>query len=366
MTFLSIKKTLSYVISQFLSRRYEARSLAFTYLSQDPSHLSLAHISSGVEASIDKKRGTQEVLYISAIAHLIYRELKVADNSAVSNLTLLDISNRVVSLLESDKKNAKTKLINSKKRHSSCELDHKDVDYFANFQLWEKFVIETSRPGWLGFYLPKSELINWLDRLDAQLSDFIAHYVDTAQTDSVNQTPHQTPILLSASLSSPKPTKDSRVWQAQYTYGRCCSLLRQWNAQVDQPYRVTNDTAFFSQHVLTAWNSSPESEDSWVTQYPVVHHLIELIDLVECDLFWIPYRYPSEQYFLLLKSVSQMCQSFELFLSSYIAGYASLSAQSPPKEKQRFQAYFTLVSIVQKTLRILLSRCLGVHAPEIL
>ncbi|MFK8185926.1 MAG: hypothetical protein AB8B99_21320 [Phormidesmis sp.] len=98
--------------------------------------------------------------------------------------------------------------------------------------------------------------------------------------------------------------------------------------------------------------------------HQVIHALAALLDLAENDLFWIPYRWPSKQYFLLLGSTGQLCQSFERFLSVDLSNFGEVNVRSSAATKSRFQANFTLALIVQKTLKVLLERCLGIVAPS--
>ena len=267
-----------------------------------------------------------------------------------------DVSKQIVNQLE----NSKSKSLNNKRNHKICEADHKAIDDFIVSKLWGEFEIRTQEAGWVTFCLSETGLSLWLTHLNSQLNYFINHYLEvpTGQsTQLISIDSIQNGVIQDA------PLEDERVWQAQYAHGRGCSLLRLWNAQVDERYRVTMNTAIALEDLPSAIAREQNRDRSASAQQQVIHTLITLLDLAESDLFWIPYRYPSKQYFLLLKAVCQLCQSFEQFLAIDLSGFGQVNPQAAASTKSNFQARFALVSIVQKTLKVLLVRCLGISAP---
>ena len=346
MTFLSLKGMLTFGLSQLLFSNREENTVHFTAF----SHNRWQETLTWAEIPMYKKISAAEVLYSSAILlRIINSESTLSTNANVKNgdstLTLSDISKQIVSEL----RNGKSKLINNQKKHNCCEPDHNNVDIFLISKLWDEFEIETHPTGWMSFCFSDAGVQTWLTHLNGQLSIFMS------RLSCQMHTPPSEPLL-----------GDLRVWQMQYMHGRCCALLRQWNAQVSPDYQVKNDTSFQRGGVERGDRNSIQqaSAASTTAHRQVVHALVTLIDLAECDLFWIPYRWPSEQYFLLLKAGCQLCRSFEQFLSMDLSGFGAISDASAAIAKRNFQARFLLTLVVQKTLRVIMERCLGIIAPK--
>lgn len=330
---------LVYGLSQILLNEHEGITSRFINF----SHADILSIADEFEIPISRGTSTSEVFYVSAIPQLMFKDKYVRQS-----LTLSDVSDQVLNQLI----NQKSKLLNTDRNHKSCERDHKVVDNFVVSQLWDELKIETKRSGWVSFHLSVVGVNLWLKHLNTELSNLTNHFLDQ---------PEKAP----SNLSAPPLLDDPQVWQAQYTHARCCSLIRLWNAQVDGPYQVRNDTDWVARD-MTANNSDRrrwEPPQSASARKSVIYALITLLDLAESDLFWIPYRWPSKQYFLLLNAVIPLCQAFEQFLAIDLSGFGNVNILSETAVKCNFQVSFTLALIVEKTLKVLLEGCLGVDAP---
>ena len=345
MTFISLKALLIEGIIQSLFSQYEAGSLGFTYPLCDGSMAPPAW----AEVPLSKKTAVSEVLYTSAISHLLF-----AEKNRFQSISLLTVTEENVVQL----RKSKFKTINNKEKHQVCELDHTGLNNSVVSQLWNELAIETKRSGWIAFRLSEAGLIDWLVHLKHQLGSLqgLLCYRE---------------ISSHAHASAAGLTSDNRVWQLQYTYSRCRCLLRLWNQQVDAQYQVKNDTPLCLPPLLCCESDSLGRGRRRVshrthrsTCLQVVHSLIEALDYAECDLFWIPYRYPSKQYFLLLKAVAQLCQSLSLFMAEDLSGFGQINASSPASAKREFQARFGLLLVAQEALKVLMDRGLGLECIE--
>lgn len=385
MTFLSLKGTLIYALRQVLFSADEESSLHFTDFLYNGSFAT----SDWLEIPLTQKEQTADVLYISAIPQMLRRREKANLPHTPANL-----SKYIVNQL----RNSKSKLLNNERKHKSCDQDHKAINNSIVSQLWDEFEIGTQRAGWISFRLSKGGVSLWLRHLNERLSDFINHLLEQPHFSSQSG-------QISSETALNSPQNDPQIWHAQYIHGRCCCLLRIWNAQVETDYQVKNkmpleiaemivattEGAILKQNQSSSAQQSPPQNRStkYLTEpsassesaslsslsrgHPsrghlsrrgqVIHDLVALVDLAESDLFWIPYRWPSKQYFLLLKAICQLCQSFEQFLAVDLSQFGKMNKMSSIVTKRHFQANFALALIIQKTLKILLERGFGVPAP---
>jgi len=347
-TFLSLKETLFYGLTHLLFSKHEGEPSHFT----DFLHSNASTTTGQLEIPLSKKVSASEILYVSAIPQQLFNRGRIAGENANPKVALSDVSKQIVSQL----RNNKSKIINNAKKHRCCERDHKDINIFIISQLWDAFEIETNRSGWISFCLSEAGVDAWLKHINCRLSNLINELPCQRKTSSFH------PQL-----------GDSRAWQMQYTHARCCCLLRLWNAQVDSLYQVGNDTPLFLEgafrdrlgrgHVGGERDRTLASSASRSASRPVIHALIHLIDLAESDLFWIPYHWPSKQYFLLLEATAQLCQSFEQFLSMDLSGFGNVDNTGSALLKLEYQSRFSLTLIVQKTLKVLMERHLAIRAP---
>ncbi|MEL6603139.1 MAG: hypothetical protein AAFP20_07920 [Cyanobacteria bacterium J06614_10] len=211
------------------------------------------------------------------------------------------------------------------------------------FHLWSKFEIENERPGWLAFRLSDSGIAEWLE------------YLRTSEP------PPSHGQVQSPSESAPTPNQRSQlaIWQAQYAHARCTSILKQWPSV---PVRLRRPQAVYAcEPARIPWL---DSGDRLQIQSPaavgLIHTLITVID----DMFWIPYRYPTKQYFLLLKRTSQLYQAFEAFYRQCLPGFPQSSWEDASTGHCHRQAYIGLILVTQKVLKALLIEHLGQIPPD--
>jgi hypothetical protein len=379
MTLLSLRATLLYRLHQALLGDCEEEWASFTQFLQvngprcdllgcyEPA-CSLLTSPIWRKISLQKKPNKEAVLYLSAIP-----QQRLSRSDSTLSLALFksmpepfaEISQQMVSRLE-------------KKRFQSInsERDHKGSDRTLRFQLWAEFQIETHRPGWISFQLSDRGIGLWLDQLQQLIDDDNSKCFEECSeecsealsTEALSTEALLTEALLTealsteacsaiAAFSTPPSDTEKMLWQVQYTHARCCTLLRLWQqVQPDLAASAPDSAAFSAAFGLTHLLRPPPS----VT---LIHTLIETVD----DLFWIPYRWPAQQYFLLLKRASQLCQAFEAFSSVRLSGFGRLSQSftpaSNPELIREFQAGFYLAIATKNILKVLLHRYLSAEAP---
>lgn len=363
MTILSLQATLLYWLHQALLGDCEEEWASFTIFLQVDSpqadllgryEPTISFLTRSIWRNIplQKKQNVADVLYISAMPQRL-----LSKNDSTLLLTLLksikepctEISQQTVRRL---KKN-RFQTINS-------ERDHKGSDRTLLFQLWAEFQIETQRPGWISFRLSDRGICLWLDQLQRLFDNDNLTFSESLST--VPSTAAATPAIASfpaASLPIASPETKQMLWQVQYTHARCCSLLRLWQQIQPEVAVPAPDCPAFGLSQLLGMAPS--------VSMTLIHGLIETVD----DLFWIPYRWPSQQYFLLLKRAVQLCQSFEAFYAARLSGFGQLSAAFSTASSKacdleliaEFQAGFYLAIATKNILKVLLCRYLGAEAP---
>lgn len=159
---------------------------------------------------------------------------------------------------------------------------------------------------------------------------------------------------------------DEWLWQVQYTHARGCSLLRLW-ADIPGSSAAVGAASVESGCVESYWVARLY-EDSRACL--LIRSLVALAD----DMFWIPYRWPFQQYFLLLKAATVVCQAFDAFyrgsLSGFGRGFSQISSGSETVDASvygsafdSFEARFGLVRSTQNILEMLLQQYLAAKAP---
>ncbi|MGB3295038.1 MAG: hypothetical protein WBB01_18810 [Phormidesmis sp.] len=332
MTVLSLKGILMSFLHWFSTSEYGALREDLTRPLQSATKLPCAlsqlnptqYLDSDIDwqtISIIQKQDASSVLYISALPQ------KLAEKyNPKKGLTLLAISQQTVQQLNQ----ARQKL----SRNNLCALADKSLDSILSCQLWREFEIETQRPGWISFHLSNRGVALWLQHVQQDLLCLPA------------AGSHQDRLHLAGQRLTHAET--NAVWQMQYTYARCCTLLKLWQeTQSDLP--ASTDLSWLTDsHQLRV--SAPQA-------LQLIQTLIATAD----DVFWIPYRWPDRQYALLLKRAARLCQSFDGFYRGCLYGFSQGSSTAGPLEKQ-FKARFGLVAATRNLLRVLL--CEHFEAPS--
>jgi len=201
---------------------------------------------------------------------------------------------------------------------------------------------------------------------------------------------------------------DHWLWQVQYTYARACSLIEQWQAlqgkpplspsppnasvpkqittgslkpkvsigtttkRASKPMAQSANCSRPSEHQASReWDENARTRHAPITQQHVAQQLIASLVEVADHLFWIPYRWPSQQYFLLLKGSALLYQAFEAFSSHCLVGFGQVSQGEGSRPtsgtihpaQAHFQAQFDLVIATQSVLKVLLEAYLAAPAP---
>lgn len=286
---------------------------------------------------LQKKRNDVAVLYTSALPKQL-----LANQPFFQSQTFSDVNRHLVDRLQ---KVMFEPMI--------CERDHNATDISLISQIWNEFEIETHRPGWIGFRLSELGTGLWLMHCLNQYDNGI----------DLHEKPYDIADLL-------RQRSPALLWQLQYTHARCCTLLRLWQQAIALPYalphaRHSRFTSLNEQalddRVLKARRALAASP--WLSanhhQAQLVHSLIEFAD----DMFWIPYRWPSKQYSLLLKRALTLCQALEQFYAACLSGFPQVGQENAIASIRTFQAKFCLVQLTQKMLKTLLTQHLKVEAP---
>ncbi|MEO0771137.1 MAG: hypothetical protein AAFY72_17225 [Cyanobacteria bacterium J06649_4] len=285
------------------------------------------------------------------------------------------------------------------------------TDRFGYFDLniWREFEITTQRPGWIAFQLSNRGLALWLQRLqtfdryqtkippslevhpylqrqksqrqESQTQE-LQRQSQTALPDATNG---QTSALANDSTNrrlTGRPTSSNGtkglqqeqqwLWQAQYTHARCMSLLRHWQQQStsiqdsienDQHRRKLPDDALQESPVIAPvpWLTKDQQV---AIRTPKSQHLIQTLVEVVDAMFWIPYQYQSNQYFLLLQHSAQLCQAFEQFYRSDFIRASSALRTSSVLKKQQIQVQAGLIKATQTLLNALLVNYFDEAAPS--
>lgn len=372
MNFLSLKGTLLYCLEQLLFRRYEENESSFTNFSQSTSTLKSLRqkarnlrLDDAENIPLQKTRTIKAVLYTSPLPQLLQKTGAAEDllsaHKSIQQATSKSIQiQHKAGLIESDNQN-----------------NYAENTGTLPFRLWARFEIETDQPGWFAFRLPDEGLADWLEHLrtSKQEASEQAHSMHappdcalnqpdasqaTAQIAPVNN-PSQYPTSQHLAYLSPQQLEQSRlaIWQAQYTHARCTSILNQWpSAPID--IRRPQATHACDPAYLPWISLSGDLQTQSQAALELIHTLIAVVD----DMFWIPYRYPNKQYFLLLKRTSQLYQAFEQFYRQCLPGFTRFSWKETSEYNQQMQVNIGLILSTQKVLKALLPGHLGAPAVD--
>ena len=372
MTILSLKKTLLCCLQHVLFGDYEASSASFTKFSYvdsaqsystRPQTLNVPSSSSiWRKIPVQKKVKTPNILYVSAVPQLFLSSSDWAPTFVHLKENAEKTKEETVQRFKEVSLQVVWRLQEASFQSISSEPDHKSEDHSLLFKLWSEFQIETQGSGWISFRLTEQGIGLWLEhlqRLSASRREGASNFLPCPSNGAAAQP--NLHLLKADTLKADTFALETMLWQVQYTYARCCLLLRQWqdirhNAALRPDFPPTSLPAagLGVADLRSLMAGSGER---------LIHALIEMTD----DMFWIPYRWPSQQYSLLLKSAAQLCQSFEAFYAERLSGFGGLpSASGQPGFVARlddYQANFYLAAAAKKVLQVLLSECLEAETP---
>ena len=335
MKILSLKSVLLYQLGRTLLCRSKANEICFTDFLHQLDDGNSACNQESYERLIDwreiplkrkqsKHPNTSQILYVSALPQVLAAssQVRVGTNPETFLKT-------VVNRLDQSRSNLKTKSID---KQAICS----DRTLPIEARLWLEFEIETQRSGWVGLSLTEKGQSDWLNFIQAQ------PFSSSRGGNRLSTNSRRSPALQSKSNSlSNRLTSHSvaqMLWQVQYAHACCARLL-----------------AGFSEPAKTA-PADLQPQSLSCTSQSLVRNLIDTAD----SLFWIPYRWPTQQYLLLLKRAMPLCQAFELFYRS-----CEWHDRSPRErgEKAAIAPPKALVSATQNILKVLLEEHLGEKAP---
>ena len=320
-----------------------------------------------------QSKNVSQILYVSALPQAI---------SALSQVEAgrnpLALSQVVVNRLNQSRFNLKEKLTNKRAFCSSYSLS-------IEAQLWLEFEIGTQKLGWITFCLSHQGLCRWLQHIQSPLqADILSATVNSA-TDVLAPSitrPEQFYKEKTSSQLEPfsmghgstrdmakdtaqKELTDRLLWQAQYTYACCARLEREHAAKGDaERLALREDGSDRSADYLLGQMHCDDWQSEYAQSSPAARLLICTLVNTSDSLFWIPYRWPTQQYLLLLERAKLLCQAFEQFYRvclcgsqhPYLAPKTSAIAHKPLNQ--------ILVRATKNILECLLQEHLGEKAPE--
>ncbi|MEO0885716.1 MAG: hypothetical protein AAFY54_07225 [Cyanobacteria bacterium J06648_10] len=363
---IGIKSILLYWLNCFLSSEYKEKRKSFTDFSHNSKEFSDSctqadeHVKTSTNVDWSKiplqKRPTENsVLYTSALPQIF----------SIDNVSLTATSQKV-------KPQQIVNQLNQFQRQSSEQYlsAEESILHFLS-TLWQAFEISGDRAGWISFRLSENGITKWLEHIIQ--NDPVC---ETHHTLVIHQLSANYPISPSASGSQKKPPKKpqksrnirspfietgahhQQLWQAQHTYARCCSFIHRGTHGGARTAHYASESIHADETPagLNQRQRSPSSQQ-------LVQQLVEISD----DMFWIPYRYPSKQYLLLLKSMTKLCQAFERFQREDLPGFShdgyseQLHSHAPP-----VITHLGLVVATRNILKPLLQSVFQTVAPEVL
>lgn len=358
MNILSLKSILLHQIGAALSCKYEENAISFTEFLQslpgevDPVFKTTAGQSiEWRKIPLQKKQNVDAVLYTSALPQRLAAFGQTEAASAPSA-----IYHQLVNTLDQSRSNSKLKLID-RQRVNSPQTS------LSTTKLWLDFEIETHKPGWIAFRLSPTGVVQWLGCLQAIGSPDIELVESALASPALEKT--------GSKLSSNIDAQTVRMlWQAQYAYACCCRLLR--SRQTAAGLASADPLIAKAQACLLAdWPgqatgqlSDKQPENRAAKQTLQEQGLLQALVSTADDLFWIPYRWPDQQYLLLLKRSALLCQAFEDFYRIHSRTFKGDGAIAHPQSKTQRSHQFALVCATRNVLKVLLQKHLGVRAPE--
>ena len=358
-----------------------------------------------------KSKNTSQILYISALPQAMsaFERVEARQNSA-------DFSQVIANRLNQSRFQLKEKLANEQSRCSSYLLS-------IEAQLWLEFEIETQKSGCITFCLSPQGLGQWLQHLQPRPSAAAPPDAITSPADALVSSATQPEKFSTLKQFSKKETAREKesvkeaapfqlgqypvnhylvehrpvehrpvehrsvehypiehhpkqgaaqrewttrlLWQAQYTYACCARIEREYIAKGNAERLALQEDA----DCLNAGHRFEQMDcEYWQNEYaqstPAVHLLVCTLVNTSDSLFWIPYRWPTQQYLLLLERASLLCQAFEQFYRVCLCGSQHPYVASKTPAIAHRLPHQILIRATKTTLKCLLQEHLGEKAPE--
>jgi len=385
---LSLKGILLYYLEQFLFSECEKTEKSFTNLSHNSNCSTSNPYETAEIAPIKwdkiplKKHPTDSgILYTSALPKLLAA-------TEDSQQTLAD-RNRNYSI-DIRLSHFQTTNANNQKNDLNSELSFL-------MMIWAEFQIRTQRTGWLSFELSNEGIAHWLSFIQTRSMNEAKNHtfvIGKSPSDISNfhnkksliqrllsndtcdtSTPQMTQNIDRYAQSKQAPNQSQRpkvqewLWHAQYTYARCCTLISHWSSldgnitdgNITDGNITDGNITLSNISSLEYWlDNNRQLRASSPEDWRLVAALIEISDA----MFWIPYRDPQYQYFLLLRCANQLYQAFESFYRHQLCGFTQLSPTASDKQYLQMRSRFGLVKVTLNILKTLLERHLNEIAPE--
>ena len=396
MTFLSFKFVLLSCLEQALFSTREATSVSFIDTLHSPKTQLYSVCKDSLTKNINwrkiplhKKRNETSVLYTSALPQCLIKDRTISKREA----SLSEVS-RVL----------REQLSQVNFNPSSCASNLLSRESLLRPKLWNEFEIQTQRSGWLAFQLSDTGKALWLqytqrapqqplagdslcqNRMTSRHSNHghlkqlekadLDHIKNDRDRVEICPPPHRRKQNLSSQSSLPvlkdgalenRALQERMLWQLQYAHARCCSLLQLWRECV---VPQTAPSAPVTEAASGLDRELDGSASPWLTtnrqlrlQTPGATSLLHASISTTDDLFWIPYRWPNQQYFLLLKRGVELYQAFEQFYRADLSGFSRQLTVSQDAEALLSASNFGLVTTTKNILKVLLEDYLNALAP---
>ncbi|NJM98604.1 MAG: hypothetical protein HC800_16895 [Phormidesmis sp. RL_2_1] len=163
---------------------------------------------------------------------------------------------------------------------------------------------------------------------------------------------------------------EAMLWNIQYTHARCCELRLLWDESQSSRCQSLGGESVGQAHRSPSSVAAPLP---WLdAEHQLRGHNIQSMQLIQAlmatadDMLWIPYQWPSQQYYLLLRRAIQLCQAFDSFYRACLSGFSQIPSGAEAAETLKFQAWFGLVVATEKILKALLESCFHAESPQTL
>ena len=372
MEVVTLKSTLLYYLNHFLTIEYKEEDGNFIDFLHDRKAQSSSEIanhqtqaSNWRQIPLKKQQTDTEVLYTTALPHLLKQGLRAQNDLTHRDLSFQEITLRFTNQLQ---------IFQLKPWVNDPLFTEKTLSVLSN--LWKAFKIESERPGQISFRLSSQGVCLWINQLQntrqmAETNHTL--FIRKGPFKSVQNPTYRTavnrpnPQLLKRGHECTKLQREQIVWQAQYTYARCCSLMRHWYA-----LRTGESTCQSS----IAQSSIAQSFIVLESQSCQTRQLIQVLVETADDIAWVPVRHPDNQYLLLLKRAEKLYRAFDQFhkVSAFVPStsmshtaneantFNDADGKQPPIPQ--LPLYLTLVSSTRSLLKVLLNDSLREAAPE--